>query len=91
MTPRNDLRYVLPDRGLAFEASWARPQLPTKDRIRGILRCLLLGGPAPGSLEQSVSREAFLAAIELVEAQDVESARKAFADLGYDVRVSAMR
>lgn len=85
MTPRTDHRYFLPRHGLAFEASWRRPAR----KRGGWIRSLLSGGAA-GSPEDSVSPAALLAAVDLLEDEDVDAATMAFTDLGYDVRVRAL-
>jgi hypothetical protein len=91
MTPRTDHRYFLPEHGLAFEASWPRPARTGSGWIRARLHGMIFGGPTPGSPEQSVSPAALLAAVDLVEAQDIEAATMAFTDLGYHVRIHALR
>ena len=87
MTPRTDHRYFLPLHGLAFEASWRRPAR----RKGGWIRVLLFGAPTSGRPEEMVSPAALLAAVELVEQQNIAAATEAFANLGYDVRVHALR
>lgn len=91
MTPRTDHRYFLPLHGLAFEASWPRPARSRSGWMRARLRGLIVGGPTPGSPESSVSPEALVAAVNLVEEQDVEAATSAFTNLGYTVSVRALR
>lgn len=86
MTSRTDHRYFLPLHGLAFEASWRRPARSKG----GWIRDLIFGGPASGSPEDSVSPAALLAAVDLVEQQDIDGATAAFTNLGYDVRVRAL-
>jgi hypothetical protein len=87
MTPRTDHRYFLPRHGLAFEASWRRPER----RRGGWIRDLFSGGRTHGSPENVVSPAALLVAVDLLEEQDVEAARAAFTDLGYDVRVHTLQ
>lgn len=84
MTPRTDHRYFLPLHGLAFEASWRVPVRRKGDWIRA----LVTGRRSP---ESSVSPTALLAAVELIEGQDIDAATAAFTSLGYDVRVRALR
>jgi hypothetical protein len=91
MRPRTDHRYFLRHHGLAFEASWPRPARAGSGRMRAWLRGLLFGGPTPGSPEEAVSPTALMAAVDLLEAQDIEAAMMAFNELGYDVRVHALR
>lgn len=91
MTPRTDHRYFLPRHGLAFEASWPRPAHTGSRWIRARLHGLMVGGPTPGSPEHEVNPAALLAAVDLVEAQDIEAATMAFTELGYDVRVHTLR
>jgi hypothetical protein len=91
MTARTDHRYFLPRYGLAFEASWPRPARTGSGWIRASLRCLLFDGPTPGGPEGAVDPDALSAALELVEAQDIEAATMAFTELGYDVTVHALR
>lgn len=91
MTPRTDHRYFLPQHGLAFEASWPRPARTESSWIRARLHGLVFGGPTPGSPEAAVNPAALLAAVDLVEAQDVEAATMAFTELGYHVTVRALR
>ena len=91
MTPCTDYRYFLPSHGLAFEAFWPRPARMGSGWIRARLRGLFFGGPTPGSPEGAVDPDALAAALELVEAQDIEAATMAFTELGYDVTVHALR
>lgn len=91
MTPRTDHRYFLPRHGLAFEASWPRPARAGSGWIRARLSALFFGGPTPGSPEQMVDPDELSAAVKLVEEQDIEAATMAFTELGYDVRVHALR
>ncbi|HEX9088867.1 MAG TPA: hypothetical protein VF867_15220 [Arthrobacter sp.] len=91
MTPRTDHRYFLPRHGLAFEASWPRPARTGSSWIRARLHGLVFGGPTPGSPEEKVNPAALGAAVDLVEAQDIEAATKAFTELGYQVTVRALR
>lgn len=87
MTPRTDHRYFLPLHGLAFEASWRRPA----GKKGGWFRNLVFGGAPSGSPERSVNPVDLLAAVNLIEDQDIEAATTAFTNLGYDVRVRALR
>ncbi|WP_139187326.1 hypothetical protein [Pseudarthrobacter chlorophenolicus] len=91
MTPRSDHSYFLPRYGLAFEASWPRQSRKGSDRFRAWIHDLFMGGPTPGSPEHTVSQNAFVAAVELLEAEDIGAATMAFTDLGYDVTVHALR
>ncbi|WP_354214981.1 hypothetical protein [Arthrobacter sp. UYCo732] len=89
MTPCTNHRYFLPSYGLAFEASWPRPARTGSSWIRARLQGLLFDGPAPGSPEGTVNPDALSAAVQLIEAQDIEAATMAFTELGYHVRVHA--
>ncbi|WP_427170950.1 hypothetical protein [Arthrobacter sp. 92] len=91
MTPRTDHRYFLPRHGLAFEASWPRPARTRRGWIRARFYGLVFGGPTPGSPEEKVNPEALVAAVDLVEAQDIEAATRAFTEMGYRVTVRALR
>lgn len=91
MTPRSDHSYFLPRYGLAFEASWPRRPRTGSDRIRDWMRGLFVDGPTPGSPEHAVNQSAFMAAVELLEAEDIGGATMAFTDLGYEVTVHALR
>jgi hypothetical protein len=91
MTPRANHRYFLPRHGLAFEASWPRPARTGSGWLRTRLHGLVFGGPIPGSAEEKVNPGALVAAVDLVEAQDIEAATRAFTDLGYHVTVRALR
>lgn len=91
MTPRTDHRYFLPRHGLAFEASWPRPARTGSGWIRARLHGLIVGGPELDSPERQVNPVALQAAVELVEDQDIEAATMAFTELGYHVRVHALR
>jgi hypothetical protein len=90
MTPRTDHRYFLPRHGLAFEASWRRPARRKGGWIRDRFHGLVSGGPALGSPERTVDPEALLAAVDLVEQQDIDGATAAFTKLGYEVTVRAL-
>lgn len=91
MTPLTDHRYFLSRHGLAFEAYWPRQVRSFGSRFRDHVRYALLGGPAPDSPEAVVNREAYLAAIDHVQQQDIEAAARAFTDLGYDVSIRPLR
>jgi hypothetical protein len=90
MTPCTNHRYFLPSHGLAFEASWRRPARRRNGWIRDRVEALFFGGPTPGTPEGSVNPEALLAAVDLIERQDIDGATSAFTRLGYDVRVRAL-
>lgn len=91
MTPRSDHRFFLPRHGLVFEASWPRPVRTGPGWIRAHLHALAFGGPTPGSPEHEVDPEALSAAVEMVEAQDIDAAAMAFTELGYVVQVRTPR
>jgi hypothetical protein len=91
MTPRTDHRYFLPEHGLAFEASWPRQARTGSGWIRARLHGMIFGGPTPGSPEEMVRPDALGAAVDLIEAQDIDAATTAFTELGYRVTVHALR
>lgn len=91
MTPQPHHRFYLPARGLAFEACWLPPRRSFGVKVRDGLRDVLIGGPRPGTPEAAVDPDAYTAALDLVDRQDLDAAATAFTDLGYRVSIEQMR
>lgn len=91
MTPGHHHSYYLTERQRVIELTWPPPPRRLDAGLKGGLLRLLHGGPRPGSPELCVDPEAFSAAVEVLEDQDVELAISAFTGLGYEVTVRTLR
>lgn len=91
MTPGLTHSYYLTQRQRVIELAWPLPPKGLSLGMKGKLLRLLHGGPHPGSPEVCVDPEAFSAAEEVLEDQDVELAISAFTGLGYEVTVRTLR
>lgn len=91
MSTGHDHSYYLTKRERVIELSWPLPpgRLST-GLTRGVLS-LLRGRPNPGSPAACVDPEAFRAAVQVLEDQDLEQAIAAFTGLGYQVTVRTLR
>ncbi len=84
ITLRPEHIYFLPRHGLVFDAHWPRTPRAGLGWIRA-----LFGRSGFGGLDGHVDPEALAEAVRLVKKQDVESATRAFTELGYAVTVQA--
>lgn len=91
MAPLSDHRYFLPRHGLAFSASWRAPKKTIRARLGDFVRDILFGGPGSGSPEGTVDPEAYQAALDLVDRQELAAAAAAFTELGYEVSIHPLR
>jgi hypothetical protein len=91
MQPRPAHRFFLPALDARVQLQWSIPPRPFKERLRSLVRQMLLGGPDPRNPADQISEKDFGAAFALLERDDVAGAERAFRALGYRVSVSDFR